>query len=149
MSTPRHEPEAIWTQLRRAGLRVTPLRRRLVRLFATSERWYSPQELSAAAEKAGLRPGRATVYRLIDALTAAGLCKSYPQPNRLTRYVFCTPEHHHHMICLDCGKVTDFATCKVKAPDATFTVKDHAVDFFGSCAVCRSGSGERGRRIRG
>ena len=53
MSTSRHAPEAIWTQLRRAGLRVTPLRRRLVRLFAASGRWYSPQELRAAAEKAG------------------------------------------------------------------------------------------------
>ncbi len=137
MTTSHHEPEAIWTRLRQAGLRVTPLRRRLVNLFASSGHWYSPQELSAAAERVGLRPGRATVYRLIDALMETGLCKSYPQANRVTRYVFCLPEHHHHMICLDCGKVIDFATCKVEAPDATFAVKDHAVDFFGSCAACQ------------
>ncbi len=137
MSPSRHDTDAIWARLRQAGLRVTPLRRRLVTLFASAGHWYSPQELSAAAERVGLRPGRATVYRLIDALMDAGLCKSYPQPSRMTRYVFCLPEHHHHMICLECGKVTDFATCKVKPPDATFAVKEHAVDFFGRCAVCQ------------
>ena len=82
----RKEEEAVWSRLRQAGLRVTPLRRQLVHLFASSGRWYSVQELSEAAGLAGLRPGRATVYRLIEALMHAGLCRSFPRSGRMTRY---------------------------------------------------------------
>jgi Fur family transcriptional regulator, ferric uptake regulator len=137
MTMSRKEQEAVWGRLRRAGLRVTPLRRRLVHLFASSGHWYSAQELSEAAETAGLRPGRATVYRLIEALIQAGLCRPFSRSGRMTRYVFCAPEHHHHMICLECGRVADVATCKVTAPDSSFAVEEHSVDFFGRCAACQ------------
>jgi Fur family transcriptional regulator, ferric uptake regulator len=130
-------PDAVWANLRRAGLRVTPLRRRLVRLLASSRRWYTPEEFRTAAEGAGLRPGRATVYRLFAALLAAGLCRSFPQTNRVIRYVFCAPGHHHHLICLDCGSVTSVADCTVRAPDRSFAVLEHVVDFFGRCARCQ------------
>ncbi len=128
--------DAVWERLRHAGLRITPLRRRLVTLFSSSGRWYTPQELSVQARKAGLRPGRATVYRLIDALVQAGLCKSFPQNTRAVRYVFCLPDHHHHLICLDCGRVRDVENCQVRVPDESFTVTEHSVDFFGRCASC-------------
>ena len=137
MTVSRTQQEAIWSRLREAGLRVTPLRMQLVDMFASSGRWYSVQELGEAAERAGLRPGRATVYRLIEALMHAGLCRAFPRSGRMTRYVFCGPEHHHHMICLECGRVTDVASCKVTAPDSSFTVEEHSVDFFGRCAACR------------
>ena len=130
-------PEAIWARLRQAGLRVTPLRRRLVRLLASSGRWYTPEEFRLAAERAGLRPGRATIYRLFAALLAAGLCRSFPQTNRVTRYVFCAPGHHHHLICLDCGSVISVADCTVRVPDRSFAVLEHVVDFFGRCARCQ------------
>jgi Fur family ferric uptake transcriptional regulator len=137
MVTSSRLPEAVWARLRQVGLRVTPVRRRLVRLFASSRRWYTPQELRVAAEREGLHPGRATVYRLIAALSEAGLCRSFPQTNRTTRYVFCAPGHHHHMICLDCGTVVSLPNCEVKVPDRRFAVLDHVVDFFGRCARCQ------------
>jgi len=137
MPTASALPDAVWTRLRHVGLRITPLRRQLVRLFASTRRWYTPQELRAAAQRAGLYPGRATVYRLIAALSEAGLCRSFPQSNRTTRYVFCAPGHHHHMICLDCGTVASLVDCHVTVPDRRFAVIDHVVDFFGRCARCQ------------
>ena len=134
--SPQELNDTVWDRLRRAGLRVTPLRRRLVTLFASSGRWYTPQELSVQARKAGLRPGRATVYRLIEALQQAGLCKTFPQSSRALRYVFCLPGHHHHLICLDCGRVTEVTNCQVTPPDPSFAVKEHSVDFFGRCREC-------------
>jgi Fe2+ or Zn2+ uptake regulation protein len=130
-------PDGVWERLRQAGLRVTPLRRRLVRLLAAAGRWYTPEEFGQAARRAGLHPGRATVYRLFGALLAAGLCRSFPQANRVTRYVFCAPGHHHHLICLDCGSVTTVTDCTVRTPDRSFAVLEHVVDFFGRCARCQ------------
>lgn len=128
--------EAVWDRLHDAGLRVTPLRRRLVGLFADLHHWVTPQELYAAAADAGLDPGLATIYRLIEALTAAGLCKAYPQTNRTVRYVFCPPMHHHHLICEVCGYVVNLTECRIDAPDLPFQVRGHVVDFFGVCPEC-------------
>lgn len=132
------EASEVWDRLHDFGLRLTPIRRDLVRLFAGLDRWTTPQELYEQAERAGLRPGLATVYRLVEALTAAGLCRAYPQPNRSVRYVFCPPYHHHHFICRSCGRVVDLRDCRVDAPDLPFEVEDHVVDFFGLCTDCRS-----------
>jgi Fe2+ or Zn2+ uptake regulation protein len=126
----------VWLRLRAAGLRVTPMRRQLVDLFAGLGRWVTPQELHRAAEGAGLAPGLATVYRLIDALAAAGLCRAFPQADRSVRYVYCPPGHHHHLICEGCGRVRDLRECRVPPPPEAFHVRTHTVDFYGLCERC-------------
>jgi Fe2+ or Zn2+ uptake regulation protein len=130
-------------RLRTRGMRMTGGRRRLVALFASLGRCGTPQELYEEAVRAGQRPGLATVYRLIEALLDVGLCKPIVQQGRTLRYVFCPPYHHHHMICSDCGRVTNLDECHVAAPpDADFLVQAHAVDFFGRCGTCARGAGE-------
>ncbi len=133
--------DEVWARLHDAGLRVTPLRRQLVALFAGLGHWMTPRELHQAAEAAGLGPGLATVYRLIDALAAAGLCRAFPQADRTIRYIYCPPGHHHHLICESCGQVRDVSECRVPAPPGSFHVRTHTVDFFGTCERCWSGRG--------
>ena len=132
----------VCSRLRAAGMRMTDQRRRLVELFASLGHWCTPQELYAEAEEAGQRPGLATVYRLIEALAEIGLCKSFVQGDRTVRYVFCPPFHHHHLICLDCGRVANVTDCHVDAPRADFKVSAHAVDFFGTCSACSHPDGQ-------
>jgi len=123
-------------RLRAAGIRITQQRRQLLRVFAGMDRWCTPQELYQAAEAAGQHPGLATVYRLVETLCSLGLCKSFPQSDRTVRYVFCPPFHHHHLICLDCGRVRNITDCHVEQPASDFTVREHSVDFFGQCPRC-------------
>jgi Fur family ferric uptake transcriptional regulator len=132
------ELDDVCRRLHVAGLRVTEPRRRLVALFAGRGRWCTPQELHAAAEAAGVRTGLATVYRLIETLVALELCRPFVQRDRTIRYVFCPPGHHHHLICEDCGQVADVADCRLESPEGGFAIREHAVDFFGQCASCRT-----------
>jgi Fur family ferric uptake transcriptional regulator len=125
-------------RLHDAGLRLTGPRRRLVAVFAGLGHWCTPAELYAAARAAGVPAGRATVYRLLEVLVEQGLCRVFAQRDRSVRYVFCGPGHHHHMICEDCGRVTEIAECAVEPPPAGFAVREHAVDFFGQCDRCQA-----------
>lgn len=127
----------VCARLRAAGMRVTPQRRRLVARFAALGRWCTPQELHAAAVAGGEPQGLATVYRLIEALEALGLCRAFAQPDHTLRYVFCAPGHHHHLICRACGRVDDVPACHVAVPPSDFAIAEHAVDFFGTCDRCR------------
>lgn len=128
--------DEVCARLRSAGMRMTAQRRCLVEVFAGLGHWCTPQELHAEAERSGQHPGLATVYRLIEALTDIGLCKSFAQGDRTVRYVFCPPFHHHHLICLECGRVDNVQECHVDLPAGNFEVRDHAVDFFGKCSAC-------------
>lgn len=129
--------EDIFARLRVAGLRMTEPRRRLVGLFASLGHWCTPQELHTAAQEAGMPAGLATVYRLIEVLVQLDLCKPFVQRDRTVRYVFCPPGHHHHLICEDCGQVSDIKECRVEVPVTGFAVREHTVDFFGVCGKCR------------
>jgi Fur family transcriptional regulator, ferric uptake regulator len=59
-----------------------------------------------------------------------------------------TDHHHHHLICANCGSVTDFTlpldtertleqACDRVADTANFHVDGHRLDLIGTCADCR------------
>ncbi len=123
--------------LHRHGLRMTAERRGLLEMFAGAQRWFTPKELHEAAYAAGMKAGMATVYRLLEVLVEIGRAKPYAHGDRAVRYVFCGPEHHHHLICEDCGKVEDVERCRLESPAEGFLVQEHSVDFFGLCPACR------------
>ena len=51
-------------------------------------------------------------------------------------------DHHHHMICEDCGDISEFEQCPVDArllpsKDSGFEVRSHSLEVYGRCAECR------------
>ncbi|MFQ5658235.1 MAG: Fur family transcriptional regulator [Candidatus Methylomirabilales bacterium] len=54
-------------------------------------------------------------------------------------------DHHHHLVCDDCGRIEDVATCPVEAVGLTrqirrrtgFAVRSHVLELFGLCRHCR------------
>lgn len=59
-----------------------------------------------------------------------------------------TDHHHHHLICANCGSVTDFTlspdtetmleqACARVAKTANFHIEGHRLDLVGTCADCR------------
>jgi Fur family ferric uptake transcriptional regulator len=93
----------------------------------------------------GRRVGRATVYRVLDELDGLGLVAKVEIGDGTTRYESVYPdgaEHHHHLVCDDCGKLVPFTddelerTIRRVARRASFTVSDHDVTLHGACADC-------------
>jgi Fur family ferric uptake transcriptional regulator len=85
----------------------------------------------------------ATVYRLLEVLVEAGVCRPFVGPDRALRYVYCPPGHHHHLICEGCGRVVDVPDCLVVPPPGSFTVERHVLDFFGRCPDCAAAAAGR------
>ena len=54
-----------------------------------------------------------------------------------------TPHHHHHLICLACGKVKEFEDDLLETLETTisrksnFMIVDHQVKFYGYCQECK------------
>lgn len=142
-------------RLHDAGLRVTPQRTAVLQaLMGAAEPvtaravW---QEVRAAHPSVSLD----TVYRNLTALVHHGLINQVNLQNRESaRFEFQGDAgHHHHFVCLDCGRAFCVEACPVPAvtarpdDDPGFEVRGHAFEVYGLCSGCQDRSPEqRGQR---
>ena len=110
--------------------------------LGTSEGFVSAQSLHAALREAGSSVGLATVYRALAELAVEGEADSLQQEGE-SLYRACTPgNHHHHLICRNCGLTVEIEADAVEqwartvAAQHGFTQPNHVVDVFGLCPAC-------------
>lgn len=102
----------------------------------------SAQALHANLRDAGQVLGIATVYRALADLAAAGDADTYVSDDGEQLYRACSQEHHHHLICRECGKTVEISASPVEqwarevATEHGFIQPTHVVDIFGVCADC-------------
>ncbi|WP_309719822.1 Fur family transcriptional regulator [Armatimonas sp.] len=129
--------------LEQAGMRRTLPRRVLLRLIAASERPLSAQDIyEQTAEEINL----VTIYRTLNELTRLELLIRTEFGEGFYRYEPAPgpsdTEHHHHVVCDNCGTIADFEGCMVDAmleqthlPD-NFQVDSHTLTLHGTCGRC-------------
>ena len=97
-------------------------------------------DLFERARRSHPRLGLATTYRTLELLRQDGLA---PRTLRDARpaYVRCSPEHHHHLVCLSCGSVEDTELCATPSQQALtrkhgFRAESHELEIYGTCRNC-------------
>ena len=97
--------ELMLRDLKRAGLKMTPQRMAIVRLFAGDESHPTAQDLFERLKADYPTMSFATVYNTLDALASAGLSGTL----RLGGAARFDPNvsSHHHAVCDRCGAVRD------------------------------------------
>jgi Fe2+ or Zn2+ uptake regulation protein len=93
---------------------------------------------------------RSSAYRHLTDLHAAGLVRRVTASDEFTRFELAEDltEHHHHLLCMNCGKVIDVtlpASFELQASEAIseladaegFQAHSHRLDVLGLCAACR------------
>jgi len=104
----------------------------------------SAQELHQSLRERGSGIGLATVYRALNALAEEGTADALSIEGE-NLYRACSPGHHHHLICRECGLTTEIEATAVEAwaqkiaGDHGFTKPQHIVDIFGICPACQPG----------
>ena len=99
--------------LRKAGLKVTLPRVRILEIFENSpERHLTAEDIYNKIREVGDEVGLATVYRVLTQFESAGiLVKLNFEDNRSVYELSSNPEfddHHDHMVCIDSGSVIEF-----------------------------------------
>jgi Fur family ferric uptake transcriptional regulator len=139
-------PEIILDAFKQKGLRITSPRRTLAYLLVeTCGSDFTVEELWDMVLKRNPDVGRATVFRAVEILQELHLLDRVEFANGTHRFRFCqnTGQHHHHITCSQCGKVTEVDTClsdeQLNTVErlADFTIEGHRLEFFGRCAACR------------
>jgi Fur family zinc uptake transcriptional regulator len=130
------EKQKILSLLHKQNFRMTREREALLELFMNTKKMLTPAGWHESAHEQGLRVGLTTVYRLLEVLTKISLASPFLVDGTIY-YTFCTGQHHHHFICLNCHKVKELYECPVfQTLPEEFEIHHHKVDLFGTCPSC-------------
>lgn len=124
-------------ELRRAGLKVTHPRMRILQIFdeegmqhLTAEDVY--RKLLAHHEDIGL----ATVYRVLTQFEAAGIIVKHHFESGQAVYELDRGKHHDHMIDVDSGTVIEFVSEEIErlqreiAAKHGYVIEDHSLVLY-------------------
>jgi Fur family ferric uptake transcriptional regulator len=133
-------------RLRGVDQRYTAGRRAIIGLLVSAGH---PVSIGDIAECLPDLP-RSSAYRHLTDLQAAGLIRRVAASDEFTRFELAEDltEHHHHLLCVSCGKVNDVtppdgfelqvASAIGALADAEgFQPQSHRIDVLGVCADCR------------
>ena len=150
----RHEPVnlehfrvLLQNHMAKRGLRSTDQRRLIVETFFQSPNHVSIEELLAEVRGQDPKVGYATVYRSLKLLTECGVAFERRFGDGLTRYELADENSHHdHLICLECGEITEFEEPRIEALEEEisqkhgFLLRSHKHEMYGVCAACQKKS---------
>jgi Fur family transcriptional regulator, ferric uptake regulator len=147
---PRHAAwvEHVLDALARAGYRKGGSRAAVVECLSRQSCAVTAQQIEHELLASGMAVGRASVYRALEQLERLELIHRLEVGSGTASFEIAEPggEHHHHMVCADCGQVVPFedpglerAIVRV-AGRVSFDVSEHDVVLRGRCPSCANSS---------
>jgi Fe2+ or Zn2+ uptake regulation protein len=139
---------AMLSDLRRAGLKLTPQRIAIVNLFAADATHPTAQDLFERLRPSFPSMSFATVYNTLDTLARTGLAGTVRLPGKRGDAARFDPNTnpHHHAVCDECGTVLDIAagtlaptpgtTKKLRRAAPGFSVRTVERIYRGLCSRC-------------
>ncbi len=117
------------SELRKAGLKVTLPRVKILQMLDTTDRRHmSAEDVYKALMEAGEDVGLATVYRVLTQFEAAGLVVRHNFDGGHAVFELADGGHHDHMVCVDSGDVIEFFDPEIEKLQQEI-VKRHGYDL--------------------
>jgi Fur family transcriptional regulator, ferric uptake regulator len=132
--------------LKRDGFRNGGARHSVISLLGQQGCCLGAQEIFDRLRAQGFNVGLATVYRTLDLLADKGYVQRVDVGDGLMRFepAHAGGEHHHHLVCNDCGKVEAFADERLEQAlraveeETGYGSPGHDVVLRGECDACRA-----------
>ncbi|HHT49362.1 MAG TPA: transcriptional repressor [Firmicutes bacterium] len=143
MKNLREKITEISESLRRKGYRLTPQREAVIKILLENPNQHlAAEDIYAMVRKTHPEIGMATVYRTLELLSNEKIINQLNFEEGYSRYELESQAHHHHLVCLKCGKITEFNDNLLEkveeeiAKEHTFAIVGHLLKFYGYCANC-------------
>jgi Fur family ferric uptake transcriptional regulator len=130
--------------LKQKGHKLTPQRRAVLRVIALSQSHLTPAIIHERACQTHPGIGLVTIYRTLNMLHELGfICEVHGEGSRPSYLFRRIHQHHHHLVCSDCGAVVNFTDCDLDSLERRlsektgFLIQEHLLEFHGLCPKCR------------
>jgi len=136
--------DATLESLRTKGHRDGSARRAVIELLGLQDCCLTAQEIFDMLRDANETVGIASIYRTLEQLTREGFVQRIDVGAGVSRFepIHADGEHHHHLVCEDCGKVEAFADDQLERAlrrvegQTGYSVAGHDVVLRGACRDC-------------
>lgn len=127
--------------LSRSGYRLTSPRRAVLDTIRDLGNHFTAEEVLIASPEVG----RATIFRTMKLMRELGVICQVVLDDGTAVYQLAEEElaeHHHHVICTECGKVTEIASdglereLEAVASQTGFNIDTHRLELYGRCSNC-------------
>ena len=132
-------------QLKDSGLKVTGPRLKILDLFeARPDEHMSAEDVYRLLLEERIKIGVATIYRVLTQFEQAGILLRHHFETGKAVYELNRGGHHDHIVCIKCGKVTEFHNEEIEtlqqhiAEENGYRIVDHALYMYGVCSDCQS-----------
>ena len=129
--------------LRDRGLKYTDERRTMLQCVMRNDEHFEAEQLLLTMRQAGVRVGKATIYRTLKLLVACGIVKEVHFSNKQVHYEHTYGQDpHDHMVCRRCGRIIEFDAHDVLrlrtaiAAGQRFHALSHRFQITGLCETC-------------
>jgi Fur family ferric uptake transcriptional regulator len=91
-----------------------------------------------------VKSNESTIYRIVNFFVKEGILTPVFIQKDITFYELAHTDDHHHIVCTQCKKVTDFHGCGIeqliknalKQNPEFKKVESHSLELFGICKSC-------------
>ncbi|MCX6736382.1 MAG: Fur family transcriptional regulator [Candidatus Parcubacteria bacterium] len=134
--------ETIETLLRKNGSKATPGR---VAILSVLQKKCIPLSINEISASLPVKLNQTTIYRTLESLTDSEIIRRVELGHAHAHYEMVEKQnHHHHIICKECGKIEDVRICGTEEMESSVlkksklfhNIKSHALEFFGVCNGC-------------
>ena len=136
--------KAIIELMQSKGYKMTPQRRAVIEALFKCGQFPTAQDILEYAKKINPDMGMDTIYRNLNLLTEIGVLSQINIKSRDVSVFEIVTSHHHHLICLSCGKAECLDYCPVIedsekiAQERNFKIMGHSLEFYGYCSACQA-----------
>ncbi|WP_297483263.1 Fur family transcriptional regulator [Sulfurimonas sp.] len=131
--------------LKANSLKFTIQREVILETLYNSDEHLTPESLHHLIQEKypELKTGIATVYRTLSLLEDSNVVTSLSFGAQGKKYELGAKEHHDHLICTECGEITEFVDEEIEkrqhaiTDELGFKMKDHSMQIYGICKKCQ------------